>query len=1059
MAVPNAAAPQESEHRFSILMLGGLRVRYGSRELDRFRTRKAGMLLAYLALNSRRPQPREMALELLWPEMDPEAARHNLSQTLHTLRRSLQELSGTNDRLIVADHDNLTLERSLATSDVAEFDDLLLLADKHPEARRDRLVHAVSLYAGSLIPSCYEDWVFAERVRLESAYIRALKNLSSEEARRGELEHAIRYAQMATTADPLDEEARLILMRHFCATERYREAEGVYRDLKIAQHREIGGEPQPSTVLAVEEMLSGRSAAPFAVSLDAPRIEPRLPMTGLPRPLTTFVGREEQIRHLRRLLSNTAGDDTGGRSRLVTLTGLGGSGKTRLALEAARLHEIEGASPAYFVSLASLTDARELPAAIQQAVGGDPDAGTDPCQRIVDFFHSRPALLILDNFEHLLPGGMKLVADLLASVANLRCLVTSRIPLGISGEQEFPVPPLPVPGARARRHTRPELAAGQRLDVLTLLSNPSVALFVDRASDVRFDFEVTMDNARPIAALCDRLEGIPLAIELAAARIGTLSPADMLEQMEDRFGFLVRRERVQNEKHKALIEAVAWSYALLSAEEQEFFCRLAVFRGGWSLGAARAVTGNPRAFEILDHLRELALIQTRETGQEIRFSMLETIREFSVSLANEQGNIDAALRHAEWYLELVERSGTRLHDPLNKEVVAILDGEHENLRSALEWGVSSGRPDVSRGIALALGGFWTMRGFVAEGRRWFQSLLAGAEDAPLLMVAELHLCCGVFATRVTDVADAKYHIARSLSLYRQADDKVKVLKSEQALGDAHRFGGEHLQAIEHYQNCVALCEAAGDSADLANCNHGLGISCIYMGRNEDARRHLEIALELRQELGHALAVARTENLLGFTLAELNDLAGGEKLFRTCLAVLRDHGDRWYEASTLCGLADIAYAREELVDALSLSEMGLEILREVHSRESISNRLQRLGFIYIKMGMLEEAQCACRESLEISLQLENDHSVANAVECAANVAQLMGRLQEAATLLGATATIRKSLSITPIQIERTDNKRLRALLLATLGHEQAESAEQRGASLTPREAASLALATI
>ena len=208
--------------------------------------------------------------------------------------------------------------------------------------------------------------------------------------------------------------------------------------------------------------------------------------------------------------------------------------------------------------------------------------------------------MVLDNFEHLLPDGAALIADLLAANPALRCLVTSRIPLGIPGEQEFPIPPLPTPGDCARRHSRPETAIGQRLDDQTLLSSPSVALFVDRAKAVRFDFEVTPANARYVASLCDRLDGIPLAIELAAARIGTLSPSDMLEQMEDRFGFLVSRVRTQVGGQKTLIEAVAWSFGLLSPEERKFFSRLTVFRGGWLLGAARAITNEPGAFELLD---------------------------------------------------------------------------------------------------------------------------------------------------------------------------------------------------------------------------------------------------------------------------------------------------------------------------------------------------------------------------------------------------------------------------------------------------------------------------
>lgn len=632
-----------------IEMLGGLRVQQGGRELTRFRTHKTGALLAYLAFHLGRLQPREVLQELLWAEDEPKRARNNLSIALTSLRRQLEPPGTPTSTVLEASRFNVGLNRAAIVTDVAEFESALkaargasrgALEDRSGRrvspAEAQHLSRAVALYRGPLLPGFYEEWVPAEQERLADMFVVAARDLAARLLDAGDIAGAFDCARRAVSADPLREEAHLQLMRLYVTAGEPSAALRQFRELERALGEELGQHPTAEAVHLAQAIAAGKSlpprpAAPApragAARTDAPGA-PLCPTTEgdvpaaspsalpgqqpptirLPLQLTRFFGREEEITRLATLLAPAqfAERETQGSQgpapdaprlarvptrreegvRLLTLTGPGGCGMTRLAIEVAR--QVADAMPGgvWFVPLADLTDPRLIPGAIVDALRLPRAPDVDAMDQVAEWLsdHS-PAtlLLLLDNFEHLLADerrksedGAAVLRALLERLPSLRVLVTSRRSLNLEGEREFPVQPLPVPASAV---PSPE----------ELMRYPGVKLFVDRAQAVRPDFQVTTRNAADIAALCSGLEGLPLAIELAAARAQVMTPAQMLAQLAHRLDFLVSRRRDASERHRTLKAALDWSVRLLSPELRRFYGQLSVLRGGWTLEAASAI--------------------------------------------------------------------------------------------------------------------------------------------------------------------------------------------------------------------------------------------------------------------------------------------------------------------------------------------------------------------------------------------------------------------------------------------------------------------------------------
>jgi predicted ATPase/DNA-binding SARP family transcriptional activator len=653
--------------RWRIELFGGLRVAREQIVVAGFCNQKAAELLAYLAYYLHRVHSREMLADLLWPECDPQIGRHRLSNALSWLRRAPDVAGLSLSFILKADRATIQLDPTLVTSDVAEFEATLDAAARArlPDDRARHLTHAIRDYGGALLPGDPNGWALGERERLAERFFQALAQLVDYCEQSGDLEGALEYVHQGLRLDPLREEIHRDAMRLYAALGRPDAARRQFAELQRLLRNELGVPPSAASHALLARMDGEDSWSPLS----------------LPAALTSFFGREDEIGRLCELLGSGTPERRGQekRQRLVTLTGPGGSGKTRLALETARRMAPAWRGGVGFVSLADIAHPQSILEAIRGALQVPPTPGVDVLDQVVTALRRRPTLLLLDTFEHLVEEGAPRVRSLLERVPSLTCLVTSRRPLAIEGEWEFPVLPLPVPA-----------------DASDLLSYSSVQIFVDRVQAVCPDFRVTPENADVVAGICRRLEGIPLALELAAAWARMLTPAQIMGQLNERFDLLVSRRHDVVSRHRTLRAAIDWSYRLLGSGDrdgaaplQRVFARLAVFQAGCDLEGAAAVCALPgwgtrELLDALTALSEQSLLQRQQDeGWEARYHMLETIREYAwerLLACGEEPEIRR--RHALHFLSQAEQLD--FDDFAEREGwLTRLQREHENLRSAL----------------------------------------------------------------------------------------------------------------------------------------------------------------------------------------------------------------------------------------------------------------------------------------------------------------------------------------------------------------------------------------
>lgn len=892
-------------------LLGQMRATQGARRITRFRTQKTGALLAYLAYFNDRAHPREVLIELLWPECNLAAGRHNLSMALSSLRNQLEAPGITPGTIIQADRQQIGLNAAAITTDVAAFNTALQTASQTTD-RAERiqwLTRALALYQAELLPGFYEDWVLTERRALAESYWQALQQIIAEFQALGAPERALEFAARAVAADPLREAGHYELMRLYQATGQPAAALRQYRELEQLLWRELEVKPSPplrelaQTIAAQAgpEPTDQSVPTPPSVQLPersvetSPAAQPveSLPQmqaeqgdaSNLPLQLTRFFGRDEEISQLSLLLLSE-------QPRLVTLLGAGGSGKSRLAVETAKqlLEPFEG--KVWFVSLAALNEARLIPGAVLEALELTRAPGLDPLEQIRARLAGQPAVLLLDNFEQLVAEGRTVVQSLLTQIPLLRCLVTSRVQLNLAGEQVWPVAPLPIPNGA--------------VEPARLLQYPSVALFVDRAQAVRPDFQLTPRNAATIAQLCKRLEGIPLAIELAAARAQVLTPAQMLERLKDRFELLVSRGR-HAERHRTLRAAIDWSYQMLTPELRRIFARLSVFRGGWTVEAAEAVCADPLALDHLAELTECSLVLTDARGEEMRFGMLETLREYAAEVlsavaADEE---EAARRHAEYFLTLAETAEPKLTGPEQPVWLQRLGAEYDNLRAAFEWSQGTGGdPALGLRLAGALHLFLIVSAPLDEPLDWLLRALDAQTATP--------------AVRLKALAAAAL---------------VSAMK------------GDGARAIALSQERLELSRAASDAGGQASSLIHIGWTAYELDDFERAETYLLEALTVARANGNLWGTAFALAGLTYANAAHGDYEVAAQFAAEGLALQQQLGSPYGLAHQRCGLGRIAAGRGLFPEALGHFRASVQLFGQVRDPRCVAQSLEDLAAVY------------------------------------------------------------------------------------------------------------------
>jgi predicted ATPase len=723
-------------------------------------------------------------------------------------------------------------------------------------------------------------------MRLDELRLAALEDRIEGDLELGRHRELVGELEALAAQHPLRERFRAQLMLALYRSGRQADALELYRQTRHTFVDELGIEPGP-TLQELEQAILRQEPSLAAVPPAAQR-------RALPATVTPLIGRERELEAAQTLLLR---DDV----RLLSLTGPPGSGKTRLGLAVA--HRLESSFPdgVHWVGLAALGDAGLVASAVAGELGVRETAGEPLVEALERSLRGRRLLLVLDNFEHVLRAA-PLLAQLLASAPGLKLLVTSRAALRLSGEHEYPVPPLELPDL------------GRLPKVEALSRNESVALFVTRSAAAAPDFALTPENAPAVAELCVQLDGLPLALELAAARVKLFSPEALVARLADRPALLAGARDMPS-RQQTLHDTILWSYELLNPEERTLFARLAVFAGGFTLEAAEVVCGDEGGADVVAGIATLvdnSLVRRRHgRAGEPRFELLRTIRTFALTrLASGAEADEVRRRHAEHYLSLAEAAEPQLRGPEQTQWLERLEIENANFRAALAWCEESRRYDVGARIASALWRFWDTHGHLSEGRRWLEQALTHRGHLPPEIQGELLHGAGALAFNQGDDAAAREWLEEARAIAQRLGDPRRLARSLNNLSAVALWSGEFGRARSLLEDSLPTLRRLGDGWNLALAVENLGNIALYSGDPDRAEPWFEESVALWRDFGDRQCEALSLGALGVVALCRGDHERASRLHRSSLAVFEETGHKEGIAWTLECLAAVAAVADE-----------------------------------------------------------------------------------------------------------------------------------------------------
>ena len=686
-------------------------------------------------------------------------------------------------------------------------------------------------------------------------------------------------------------------------------------------------------VLVDLKTLRGISETGTTVSMPIAEAYPK--PSNLPLRLTSFVGRDRQMADIKRLLSE---------NRLVTLTGAAGCGKTRLALEATWDLLDDCPDGVWLVELSPLADPSLVPQTVVIALGLKEETNRALTQTLVDYLKDRNLLLVIDNCEHLIAACAALVEELLRVCPKLRVLATSREGLGITGEVIYHLSPLAVPGAEV----------GLPLEKLHEIE--AVQLFVERAGAVQTGFSLTEENAPAVVQICQRLDGIPLALELGAARVSVLRVEEIAKRLDDRFGLLTAGRKTGLPHHQTLRALIDWGYDHLSGDERKLFCRLSVFAGGWTLDAAEAVCTGQGIKEgaVIDlHSRLVAksLVEMEPESapqtKRARYRMLGTVQEYARNrLREEEGDAELQRRHRDYFSALAQEAARQLIGPEQAVWVLRLEAENDNLRAALDRCLgTSPNAQLALVMAGALGRYWYVRGRWSEGRTLLSEILARPDAGERTSARATALnWTGWLAHWQGDFEQAQTLAEEGLSIWQEVGNSLGMAQALNNLGAVAQRRGDYVKSRQFHEKSLAIRREMGDQRAIAVSLHNLGELYLRQGNYAQARAAYEESLPLFREVGHLMGVADSLSSLGVVAEHQGELDQARTYHEEALKNRRDRKDPMGTAESLYSLGELAARQGESAQAHRYYGQSLAIRQELGDRMNIADSLEGFGIL-------------------------------------------------------------------------------------------------------------------
>ncbi len=1001
----------------ALSLLGTFRATLDGAPITGFESVKVRALLAYLAVENDRPHARETLAGLLWSDFPNSDALRNLRLALSNLRQALGDHRADPPFLLITRDTIQFNAQSDYELDLEGLGDLPGLG-----ASRGKFLDGFSCDSAP-----FEEWLLLKREQIGQQILHALRDLTARAEERGDYDRAQTYARQQLELEPWDEHAHQQLM---CAL-----AFGGQRSVALAQYetcrrvlkQELDVEPSRETTALYESIRDGKLKA-------------RAP-TNVPLPLTSFIGRKQEIAEITNLLKGEGIHPSA--FRLLTLTGAGGCGKTRLALQIAQdlrgLGDLEGlrfSDGIWWVDLAALND----PALVTQAVATVFNLSESPGMSLIavltNYLRAKELLLVLDNCEHLLGACAHLIGTLLSACPRLRIIATSREVLNISGETVWRVPSLASPPLELL----PPLAQLRQFDAIQLFSARALAV----AANWRL-----VENAAPAAQVCARLDGIPLAIELAAARLKVLSTQEIAARLDDRFNLLTGGSRTELPRHQTLRATMDWSYDLLSDAERSLLRRLSVFAGGFSLEAVETVCAdfrfsipdlrlnhstaienrnhvlseaagskieNTTMLDLLTALIDRSLVVVEQKGNDTRYRLLETVRQYArekFAQAEQNESEIFARRHRDWFIQLAEQAEPHILASEQLEWCERLERDMENLRAALTWSLAQTDPDdagMTLRLARALAWFWINRGYWNEAHTWFERSL----ENPIIMWARAGVLVGLGGLEflIGNPAKGAELLEESLALYRQFGDKEGIAFAASLVAGF---------ALRDPVRANALFEEAHALAQELNVEW----------------------LSARIYIGHGMSAHRQ-----------GDLARASALYASALDHARRSGNRWFIGNALKYWGDLALTQGDDDHAAALFTESLQVRRELGNKNGMADDLFNLGIIALHRQDARQAKTFYEQALALRREMGNTRGILECLRAFSQAAAMEQRYEYAARLLSAAEPLREMLN----EKDRRAFEDEFGALRAQLGDAAFDVARDAGRALTIEEAIEYALET-